>query len=651
MSTRVLLSLTGCLLALLPAPPSAAAEQHPVEHFSRLPNFTDPALSPDGSRVAYLTSSLVDDSGSVVLVVEDLESGERTPLVLSANTEASIKWYRWANNERILISLRIPAERHGVDSIETRLLSIAADDHEDMISLYQPRGRGREYFSQLQDRVVDILPDDPRHILLALDTEGTNEPSVFRVDVYDAGRSRVVKGGRGIRDWLSDQQGRVRIGTSKDWDRGRTRIYHRPADGNGWDVLFEFNMYEEPGIEALGFGADPDILYYTVYNGDLKALYKISLATRERTLVHSDPEYDVEGNLVRAYDGGDIIGLRHWHLPGNVVYWDEGYVGLQKSLDWALPDFNNRLIDFSRDGNIYLLRSGNATTPAAYYVGDRRRKSLDLLAEEYPELGAERLFQRSRVRYIARDGTEITAYLMRPLEADAPLPAVLFPPLGILSGWPGGLDYWTAFFTDRGYAVLRPEYRGSAGYGYRFEQAGVRNWGLQMQDDLTDAARWLAERGTADPARMCIVGIGYGGYAAMMAALKTPDMFRCAVSLGGVSDLNRHINFYREYLQANYFREEIGSPSRDLRPRSPYHNVSEINTPLLLAHGEDDRIVDVVQSRRMAEEMQEHGKEVEYLELPEGDHYLSAQPNRHAFFRAMDRFLQEHLSPDPPSDE
>ena len=636
-------------LALVIAPQPAVAAERPVEHFSRLPHFTEPELSPDGKWVAYITTVATDDdSAPVLLVAQNLELGQRNSLLSTDNTEARIRWHRWANNDRILVSVMFAASRYDVDTTETRLFSINVHDREDFISLYNPRNfrRPEGNLPQLQDKIVDILPNDPDHVLLALDIEEMTLPSVHRVNVYNGDRERIERHRLQIRDWMTDHQGRIRIGTSVNYDQGHTRIYHRAVGEDDWQLLFEFDMHEEPEIEAIAFAEDPNVLFYTAYNGDLKALYKINLSTGEKTPVHIDPNYDVQGHLLRVRDGGSIIGLQHWRLPGGITYWDENYTALQESIDRALPDYSNRLIDFSRDGNVYLLSSRNTTTPAAYYLGNRSEKSLDFLAEEYPELGAESLFRRRLVRYTTRDGMEIRAYLMTPGNIDGPLPAILFPPGDSLLGSAlGSFDYWTAFFTDRGYAVLKPEFRGSAGYGLAFARARIQNWGLQMQDDLSDAARYMVEEGIAQQNKICIVGAGYGGYAAMMAAVKTPDLFTCGVSFAGISDLNRYISTSRHFLRANIIREEIGPGSRDRRARSPYNDVDAIQMPLLLAHGEDDRIVDVMHSRRMASRLESADKKVQYIELPEGNHSLDAQANRHEFFRTMDDFLKRHLGP------
>jgi dipeptidyl aminopeptidase/acylaminoacyl peptidase len=234
-------------------------------------------------------------------------------------------------------------------------------------------------------------------------------------------------------------------------------------------------------------------------------------------------------------------------------------------------------------------------------------------------------------------------------ETDHPRPLILFP-----HGGPGARDYaefnpWTQFFASHGWAVLQVNFRGSAGYGDSFLRAGFHRWGLEMQDDLTDGVRWLTAQGIADPERVCIVGAGYGGYAALMGTVKTPDLYRCAVSWAGVTDLQMFVVDQRNYLNKTAAAERsIGRWWEDrqrLKETSPAELADHIRTPVLLAHAEDDRIVFVRHARVMRDALKDAGAQhVEYLEVPYGGHSLNHQESRLAFFDAMERFLVRHLS-------
>jgi dipeptidyl aminopeptidase/acylaminoacyl peptidase len=278
-----------------------------------------------------------------------------------------------------------------------------------------------------------------------------------------------------------------------------------------------------------------------------------------------------------------------------------------------------------------------------YYLGDRKDKSLTPIFEQYPDLLPEVLTEHKFVTYTARDGTELEGYLTLPLGVDGPVSAILHPHGGPGARESDGFDYWTSFLVNRGYAVFRPNFRGSTGYGYEFSQSQMKGWGLTMQDDLTDAANWLVEQKIAKPDSMCIVGASYGGYAAAMAAVKTPDLFKCAISFAGVTNLKRLVYKSRGYTNSKFVKNQIGDDSDDLEARSPFYQAKKVKIPMLFLHGEDDRVVDVEQSRMMVDELQDLDKPVEYIEFENGDHYLSIQRNRHAAFKAMDVFLKKHL--------
>jgi dipeptidyl aminopeptidase/acylaminoacyl peptidase len=369
----------------------------------------------------------------------------------------------------------------------------------------------------------------------------------------------------------------------------------------------------------------------------------MDIRTQKSELVFEDPDYDVEGGLIYSTKTRGVIGLYHSNTTTGRIYWDKKRDNFQKAFDKALPETDNYLVSFSRDENNYILYTENDFTPGAYYYGDRKLGELMLMFEQYPDILPEELTEHKLVTYKARDGIEIEGYLTLPKNIEGPVPAILHP-----HGGPGardlsGFDYWTSFFTNRGYAVFRPNFRGSTGYGLEFAESQMQSWGLAMQDDLEDAALWLVKEGIAKKDKMCIVGASYGGYAAAMAAVKTPDLFQCAISFAGVTDLRQLVVRSRRYVNTKFVKKQIGSDTDDLEARSPYHNAEKIKIPMLIVHGEDDRIVDVSHSEKLAEELADLKRPVEFIELENGDHYLSIQRNRHQFFAAMDVFLKRHL--------
>ncbi|MGO4892223.1 alpha/beta hydrolase family protein [Flavobacterium sp. W21_SRS_FM6] len=622
---------------------SVFSAELPLSSFSQLPSVSGLDLSPNGSQIAFIEN--IQNPEISLLTTLNLETGDKKRLVKSDNEDVKINWFQWANEKTIIVSIGYASKTRSVAFKETRLLAIDVDEKD-----IKPRNLIRansksEHVSQFQDEVVSFLPGDPDHILVAIDLDIPNLPSVYKLNIYSRRKTRIERGKMDVIDWTADRQGNLRLGKALDYKTGEASFRIKIGDDQTWHKMFEYNALEEPGIRPLGFANDPNILYYKAYNDDKLALYKIDLTTKLSTLVFADPDYDFDGSLIYSRKSNDVIGIRHSNSDGGRIYWDENYDKFQKAINAAMPDTSNYLVDFSDDENIYTIYSENDFTPGAYFIGDRKERTIHLAFEQYPSLPIDKLSEHNLVTYATRDGTKIEGYLTLPKNTEGPIATILHP-----HGGPGareydGFDYWTSYFADRGYAVFRPNFRGSTGYGRQFAESQMQAWGLTMQDDLTDAANWLVEQKIADPTKMCIVGASYGGYAAIMAAIKTPDLFQCAVSFAGVMDLDMLVSKSRYFLNKKFIRKQIGEDEDDLEARSPYYHADKIKIPILLMHGEDDRVVDVRQSREMAEELEDLDANVKYVELKSGDHYLSIQRNRHRVFAEMDTFLKKYLNP------
>ena len=327
--------------------------------------------------------------------------------------------------------------------------------------------------------------------------------------------------------------------------------------------------------------------------------------------------------------------------------WNETYEGYQNAVDKALRDTANFIKHTSRDETRYLVHATGLKCPGTYYFGDRLEGTLERYIDTYPGLDERNLAGKKAVSYRSRDGLEITGYLTLPRGSHKrPLPAIIHPHGGPASRDFLGFDIWTELLASQGYVVLQMDFRGSSGYGTEFQTAGLKRWGLEMQDDITDGAMWLIEQGIADPDRIGIVGASYGGYAALMGAVKSPDFYQCAVSFAGVSDLITFVSSRARYVQGDIVKEQIGGTWRDraqLTETSPLRQVDKIKVPILLAHGDRDRVVDVKQSSAMAEALKKKGKTHQFLLLEDGDHSLSFQHNRTLFFNTLISFLDKHL--------
>jgi dipeptidyl aminopeptidase/acylaminoacyl peptidase len=290
--------------------------------------------------------------------------------------------------------------------------------------------------------------------------------------------------------------------------------------------------------------------------------------------------------------------------------------------------------------------------PPVFYYLDRTTHQATQIASTYPDLKPDDLGQMKPYPYSARDGLKIPAYITLPPGRDPKkLPAVVLP-----HGGPDARDeiefnWWAQFLANRGYVVLQPNYRGSSGYGDKFTSEGLHQWGLKMQDDITDGVKKMIADGIADPKRICIVGASYGGYAALAGATFTPDLYACAASMAGISDLRQLLRRERKQYGpqsgvVSFWQSRIGDFSDDaeqLVATSPAFHAGRVKCPILLLHGADDTTVWIEQSRIMEDALQKAGKPVQFVTLQGDDHYFTLPETRIRMLTELEAFLKKNI--------
>lgn len=624
----------------------------PLKALASLPEVSRMALSPSGTFLAFIQN--IEDK--TYLVTTTYDGKQRRKLFESDNKTYSLRWFQWVNDERLIIGVAVADVAYGLGGpfrwIQTRLIAVNRDGSELKTDLVMPsadaRGLSREHVPQLQDRVIGRIPGDSRSVLIALDLKTAMYPDVYKLDLY-TGRRELIEGSTyGIRHWMADRQGIVRLGMAIEGTI--VHILVKPVGQDRWRTLRKYDALNEPDMIPLGFDEDPNILFVEQPLDGRTAVYSINIAEPQvpPTLRASHASYDIEGGLIYSSWLKQVVGVRYHADVSENLYWNSETKELQTEIDLALPGRMNNIRSSSEDGRRHIVVSSSARQPPQWYLFNVELNQLTLMVEGYPKLPAQELVAPMSVHLKARDGTALHGYVTRPANAQQPVPLIVLPHGGPSSRDVLDFDYWTQFFASRGWAVLQVNFRGSSGYGNDFLQAGFKRWGLEMQDDLTDAAQYAIHQGIADAKRICIVGGSYGGYAALMGVVKTPELFRCAVSFAGVSDLRKLLEERRQFLGYELGAErQLGSlwSDRDrLKATSPVNHADKIRTPLLMVHGAEDRVVPVEQSRAMVEALRSAGfKRVRYVELPDGDHHLSRQEDRLTFFREMERFLATHL--------
>jgi len=599
----------------------------PLEDFFRKPDKVMLRLSPSGRHLAYLEPW----ERRLNVTVRDLASGA-TCRVTSAS-ERDVAAFLWVDDER-LVYLQ---DKGGDENF--RLYAVGRDGSNPL---------DLTPFDKVKCGIVDELEDVPGEILLQMNRRDPQVFDVFRLDTTTGEMRMIAENPGNVQDWITDHQGRLRLATTTDGVN--TSVLYRETEDAPWGTVatYDFKEFARP----LLFTFDDRAIYVTSNVGrDKAALFEYDLATgREGRLVFEHPEVDV-AHLLYSRQRKKITGAAFQTDRLRLAFFDERRERLQRFLDERLPGYENMLASHSRDETKFVVHSSSDRTLGGYHLLDAEALTLTKLFDISPWLPEERMAPMRPITYDSRDGLRIHGYLTVPPDGEPRgLPLVVNP-----HGGPWARDSWgfnpeVQFLANRGYAVLQMNFRSSAGYGRGFLEAGFRQWGLTMQDDVSDGVRWAIDSGVADPRRVAIYGGSYGGYAALSGLTKTPELYACGISYVGVSNLFTWIEaippYWKPYLEMLY--EMVGHPERDaerLRATSPLFNIERVRAPLFVAQGANDPRVTKQESDQIVEALTARGVPVEYMVKENEGHGFHNEENRFEFYRAMERFLAEHLKP------
>jgi dipeptidyl aminopeptidase/acylaminoacyl peptidase len=649
----VTLSVWGCRSTLKATRqkaeiPAVDAQQRPTAAaFFRSPLISHPALSPDGKSIA----GILESGGVEVVFVRALAGGQIRPLGKLERTEfrgsKSIRELGWGGDERILVSLESPSTNAvGVRARQTRLMVVAADGSG---AKYLGKNWSWQEYSFSQDDIIAWhLPDDPDHILMNWWQPDQNGVSARRVDVRSGSMQTEAYARFGLQRWHANHLGQVMAGSGAS--RSGTDVFTvaRSSPDARFDELVRFDAFDESGFEFAAFSERPEEIYvWSNARTGRAALHTYDL--REKLIgpvVFAHPEVDASRVWSSSLDGhlvavGYATDRRHWH------FLDEEMAREQAAIDRALPGTWNEIVDMDAAERLALIRSSSDVQPPRYLVYNRARREMHPLFVQYPDLKPEWMSPMEPIEFQARDGLTIHGYLTRPRgAAPGPLPAIVLPHGGPTSRDVWGWDPEVQFLASRGFAVLQINFRGSTGYGSRHRRLGYKQWGLAMQDDITDATRWMIAEGIADPARIGIYGASYGGYAALMALVATPDLFRAGASFAGVSDILEMLDDDEHYICSDFNTPMVGDDWKDrdqLAATSPARHADRIRAPVLIAHGTEDPIVHVKQAHLMIDAIEAADGQVEYA-LYEGEvHGFIDERNQIDFYTKLATFFERNL--------
>lgn len=637
--------ILGSVVAGVTAAGSSVRAETPVSAYAALPAISSVTLSDDGAELAYIRRE-----GESAQVIVQTRSGE---LVVSVDvSDRRPNGIFWVSPDHVAIESLVLDSYFSITETHFPQLDLVNVRTHEVVRVL--RAADQPVINAVFDSWRGTYRGEPALYVQAV----TGEHNVYTSDVYridlDSGRGRRIATGQDdTRGYLVRNDGEVAARIAYSATSGRFRLT-TPNGSGGWQTVFEqTSLLDGPGI--WGFAQDPGRVLVSTTEGVDSYLTEISLSTGEageRRLLPasaSGPLYDRDQRLV---------GIGTIDEDMDYAFFEPRLEAAWQVLSRGLAGRRVRLASFNNDYSVVVVRTEGDTDAGTYYVYDANARSVSVVGRAYPSVAAEDIAPVSEIAYTAADGMELTGYLTLPRGRPVrDLPLILLPHGGPAARDYARFDWWAQALASRGYAVFQPQFRGSDGFGEAYLQAGYGEWGRKMQTDLTDAVAHLAERDLIDPARVCIVGASYGGYAALAGVTMQPDSYRCAVSVAGVSDLremlraeavasgnqrdsrNPVIRYWSRFMGAE------GSRDRTLDERSPTRLVRAIQAPVLLIHGRDDTVVPYQQSVLMERAMREAGKSVELVPLQDEDHWLSFPATRRQMLEASIAFLEEHNPP------
>jgi dipeptidyl aminopeptidase/acylaminoacyl peptidase len=597
----------------------------PLEDFFKNPKRTSFEISPDGKHLAFLKSW----QNRLNVYVQKVD--DEKPVRITHSIHQDIMWFGWANNYRIAYI----QDREGDENWQASAVDI---DGSNFLSLTP--------FAGVTVRLVDGLEEDDNHALIALNRRDKRVFDVYRLNVNTAELKLVAENPGNITRWVTDNDGKLRVAVATD-GANKTLLY-RKTESEPFKAIITTDF--KSSIRPLFFTFDNRFLYVSSnVNRNTRAIFKYDIENgKHLELIYEHPQVDVY-RLMRSKKRKVITGVAYVTSKHQFYFFDEKRKKLQDMIEDRLPGYEIFISNHSKDETKLVIRTYSDRSLGAYYYYDHLHKKFKKLADVSPWIDENVMASMQPIQYQSRDGFTIHGYLTLP-KGVAPqnLPLVVNP-----HGGPWARNRWrfdpqVQFLANRGFAILQVNFRGSTGYGKAFWQAGFKEWGKKMLDDVTDGVQWLTKKGIADPERIGIYGASFGGYTTLAGLAFTPDLYVCGVDYVGISNIFTWLNNIPAYWEPSrqMFYEMIGDPEKDkqlLKAASPLFHADKIKVPLFVAQGANDPRVKKAESDQIVEAVKKHGIEVQYMVKDNEGHGFRNQENRFEFYRAMEAFFSKHI--------
>ena len=606
--------------------------QIPLEDFFRNSERTGYQLSPDGSYISYMAPY----KDRLNVFVRRVDETDEHAIRITNETERSVAGYMWADNQRLLY-----------------MKDTAGDENYQLYGVHRDGSDDRAYtaFDGVRTSLIDDLEEQQGVVMIGMNKRTPEVFDPYRLNIETGELTLLAENPGNIQGWMTDHDGRLRVATAIV-DGVNTQILYRDTEDEPFRPVLTTNFRDV--VSFMEFTPDNKEVYAaTNLHRDKTILVRMNPATcEELEVLYENERYDIASisysrkrkKLLSVYCTGHKEPVRH--------YFDAEEEQLRQRIKAHFPNQRYGIADTDKAEENYLIYVGGDRTRGSYWHYNALTDEAKKIADLAPWIKSDEMNAMHPVCYTTRDGLQIEAYLTLPdgLTPDTAkqLPVVVNP-----HGGPWARDCWgysseVQFLSNRGYAVFQMNFRGSTGYGRHFLEASYKQWGLKMQNDITDGVKWLIEQGIANPNRIAIYGGSYGGYATLAGLTFTPDLYACGIDYVGVSNLFTFMQtippYWRPMLEMMY--EQVGHPEHDadqLAATSPALHADKIKVPLFVAQGANDPRVNKAESDQMVEALRQRGVVVEYMVKDNEGHGFHNQENRFDFYRAMERFLKAHL--------
>ncbi len=597
----ITLSFTGAVSGAGPA----YADRLPIDAFAMRPAIQGVSLSPDGKHLGLLRGRSFN--GDYILEIFETRNLNRKPVRIASKVMELTGFY-WLNNKRLWIDVRQKAKR-GNSKWRYRSYIINSD------------GTGNWTLLPNEGNVslMKIWRENPKEILLTYDNNDNNIPDVVKYNVNTGKKRTIFRGSNKLPGgFMADNDGEVRVARGFDINSLTIEYYARLKGSKDWKLVKKNPGKDRVTFEILGFDPErPNELFILANNGEDKAsIYAMDIATGKYTeKLFGLKSADAYGILASRKPGksGQLNGFTYITSKYKRIFIDEAEKALYDAVNKLFPHEEAVMISRSDDDNNIVVRVRGPKDAGTYYLL-RNKSELSLIGSRFPMIKPEHLSKVKFVRYKARDGLKIPAYITIP-KGEAPYPAVIMPHGGPWAQDFPGYDEWAQLLAHHGYLVIQPQFRGSVGFGLAHWKIGDKKWGLEMQDDLDDGMAYLVKKGLADENRMAMFGWSYGGYAAFVASMRENNIYKCTVAGAGVSDMSK----ISADIFDNFFSRKVQGPT--VKGVSPIEHVDKVNIPIFVIHGDIDQRVNIYHSRAFVKKLKEFNKDYKYTELKGADHF------------------------------